>query len=72
MGEALFDEEIHDKEETVNIRRAIDWKRHHFFISCLIVSILLVLKMEYSYTKIFQNNIQYFLVMFLFVDIVNE
>jgi len=53
MGEALFDEEIHDKEETVNIRRAIDWKRHHFFISCLIVSILLVLKMEYSYTKIF-------------------
>ena len=28
--------------------------------------------MEYSYTKIFQNNIQYFLVMFLFIDIVNE
>ena len=56
MGEALFDEEIHDKEETVNIRRAIDWKRHHFFISCLIVSILLVLKMEYSYTKIFQKK----------------
>jgi uncharacterized membrane protein YcjF (UPF0283 family) len=71
-NEALFDEEVHDKEENVNIRRALDWKRRHFFISCLIVSIVLVLKMEYSYTKIFQNNIQFFLVMFLFVDIINE
>jgi len=53
----LFDEEVHDKEEVVNIRRALDWKRRHFFICCLIVSIFLLLKMEYSYTKVFQNNI---------------
>jgi hypothetical protein len=56
-GDALFDEEIHDKEENINIRRALEWKRRHFLISCLIVAIILVLKMEYSYTKIFQNNI---------------
>jgi hypothetical protein len=68
----LFDEEVHEKEEVVNIRRALDWKRRHFFICCLIVSIFLLLKMEYSYTKVFQNNIQFFLVFFLLVDIVNE
>jgi len=53
----LFDDEVHEKEEVVNIRRAIDWKRRHFFVCCLLVSIFLVLKMEYSYTKVFQNNI---------------
>lgn len=68
----LFDDEVHEKEEVINIRRALDWKRRHFFMCCLMISICLLLKMEYSYTKVFQNNIQFFLVFFLFVDIVNE
>jgi hypothetical protein len=53
----LFDVETHEKEENVNIRRALEWKRKHFFVMSFGVSILLLLKMEYSYTSSFQNNI---------------
>lgn len=45
----LYDDDDHEKEETVNIRRALDWKRNHFFVICVLISIFLLMKMEYSY-----------------------
>lgn len=45
----LFEDEDHEKEENVNIRRALDWKRNHFFIISVLISIFLLMKMEYSY-----------------------
>lgn len=56
----------------MNIRRALDWKRNHFFVSCLIITYLLMLKLEYSYTKIFADNITTFLIAFMTMDIFIE
>lgn len=44
--EVLFDDDEFDKDEVVNIRMALDWKRRHFYITCLSVSMLLMVKME--------------------------
>jgi len=46
----LEDDEL-KKDEVVNIRKALDWKRRHFFIVCVCVSIVLMVKMEYSYAE---------------------
>ena len=48
--EVLFDDDDFDKDEVVNIRMALDWKRRHFYVTCILVSMLLMVKMEYSYT----------------------
>ena len=61
-----------DKEENTNIRAALDWKRHHFFVANLIVTIFLMLKFEYSYTKMFAANITTFLILFVVLDIFIE
>ena len=42
-----------EKEENTNVVRALFWKRRHFFVSCLVASLILMLKTEFSYTKIF-------------------
>ena len=67
----LEDDEL-TKDEVINIRKALDWKRRHFFVVCVLVSIFLMVKMEYSYAEFMQNNIQYLLVMYMFMDIINE
>lgn len=60
------------KDEVVNIRKALDWKRRHFFIICVLMTIVLMVKMEYSYAQFMQENIQYLLVMYMIVDILME
>jgi hypothetical protein len=49
----LFDNQEDEREEVVNIRNALDWKRRHFFVSCFIISLFLLMKMEYSYSNMF-------------------
>jgi hypothetical protein len=66
------DEEKEAKEENKNIRAALDWKRRHFFVSCIFVTIFLMYKVEFSYTKIFSNNITFFLTAFMVLDILTE
>lgn len=64
-----FEEE---KEEDVRIREALDWKRRHFFISSLCVSLVLMVKLEFSYSTIFGLHIYMFLTVFAFVDVIME
>ena len=71
-GGNLYEEDIFEKEENVNIRRALDWKRRHFFVQCFLVGIVLMLKLEYSYSKIFAQNITIFLMIFMVSDIIFE
>ena len=71
-GKEDIGDKYFDKEENTNIRKAIDWKRHHFFVACIIVTIFLMLKFEYSYTKMFAENITFFLIMFVIIDIFLE
>jgi len=67
-----IDDDYFDKEENTNIRNALDWKRNHFFVACLMVTVFLMLKFEYSYTKMFAANITTFLIMFVALDIFIE
>jgi len=67
----MEDDEL-TKDEVINIRTALDWKRRHFFVVCVCISIFLTVKIEYSYAEFMQNNIQYLLVMYMFLDIINE
>ena len=66
------DEEKEAKEENKNIRAALDWKRRHFFVSCIFVTMFIMFKVEFSYTKIFSNHITYFLTGFMVIDILTE
>ena len=52
--------------------KALDWKRRHFFVACLIVALLLMLKTEFSYTKLFAKYMTFFLVCFMVLDIFIE
>ena len=49
----FYEAENFERDENVNIRGALTWKRRHFFIQCVLVSLALMMKMEYSYTQIF-------------------
>ena len=71
-GGDLMEEEDDEKEENLNIRGALGWKRRHFFVICLFVGVGLMLKLEFSYTKIFSQNIKSFLLLFMVGDIVVE
>ena len=68
----LADDEKEKKEENMNIRNALDWKRRHFFVTCIFVTCFLMLKIEFSYSKIFSKNITYFLTGFMALDIITE
>lgn len=59
-------------EERTRIRRAIDWKRRHFFVACLVVALLLMVKLEFSYSELFGKNILAFLVLFTVLDLILE
>lgn len=53
-GEDNFlEEEPQNREEVINIRNALTWKRKHFFVMCIFVTIFLMIKLEFSYKKIF-------------------
>ena len=67
----LEDDEL-KKDEVINIRKALDWKRRHFFVVCVCVSLFLMVKMEYSYAEFMQDNIQYLLAVYMFIDIISE
>lgn len=60
------------KDEVVNIRKALEWKRRHFFIMCVIITIYIMVRMEYSYAEFMRNNIQYLLVVYMLISIINE
>jgi len=65
----MFGEE---KEEDQKISQAIEWKRRHFFISCIIVALFLMVRLEFSYSEIFGENIITFLIIFTVMDIIIE
>lgn len=60
------------KEENHRIRDALEWKRKHFFVTYIAVICWMLLKIEFSYTQIFTNNIQAVLIMFMMFDIILE
>jgi len=65
-------ENAEDFEEDVKIRAALTWKNRHFIVMCLVITAGIMLKIQFSYTKIFQDNIYTFLVAFMIMDIILE
>ena len=51
------DEEIHLKEHDENITEALTWKRRHLFVNSLFIAMFFMLKIEFSYTDTFGQNI---------------
>ena len=71
QNRASLDEEQRLEEQ----KSAIDFqnfKRAHFFFTCVGVSLLLMIKLEFTYTSIFRSNVSIFLVVFMVIDIVLE
>lgn len=71
-GDDFLEQERYEREENVNIRKGLGWKRRHFFVMCVFVTVFLMIKLEFSYKKIFSNNIKKFLLMFLLMDMILE
>ena len=61
-----------EKEEKIRVRFGLQNKQKHFFVMCVFTTIFLMIKLEFSYTKIFSKNIKTFLLLFMFGDIVIE
>jgi hypothetical protein len=61
-----------EAEEKTKIRSALSWKRKTLILTCMVVALGLLLKLEFSYTKIFSENIYTFLVCFMILDILLE
>ena len=53
VGGALDEEDNTAKEEDYNVRKGLSMKRRHFFVMCIFVAIFLMIKLEFSYKKIF-------------------
>jgi len=72
----MYDEkklaEEDDREEDVKVRSALTWKRRHFLVMCMIITIGLLVKLQFSYTKMFSDNIYTFLILFMIMDIILE
>lgn len=49
--------EITLPEQEKNISMALEWKRRHFFVNCFFIALFFMLKMEFSYTNTFGQNI---------------
>lgn len=60
------------KEQDEQIAEAIAWKRRHFFVNCFFISVIIMIKMEFSYTDTFGKNIIMFQILFAFLDIFIE
>lgn len=61
-----------EREDDVNIRRAIDWKRRHYFVACMGTALVLMVRLEFSYSELFGKNIMEFLVLFTIGDLALE
>ena len=61
-----------EEEEDVRIRDALAWKRRHFIIICLVIVAFVMLKLQFSYTQTFRDNIYTFLVCFMITDMILE
>lgn len=76
LDESNQEEDLHeaedDKEDEVRIIRAIDWKRRHFFVACMIVALFLMVKLEFSYSELFGKSVLEFLVIFTVADLILE
>lgn len=64
--------EIELPEQEKNIGKALEWKRRHFFVNCFFIAVFFMLKLEFSYTDAFGNNIIMFQIFFTFLDIFIE
>ena len=67
-----MEDDVEEREDKTNIREALVWKRKHFFVICLFVGLFLMLKLEFSYTRIFSGNIMLFLALFMVGDMIIE
>ena len=56
----------------VKIRAGLAWKRKHFVLMCIMVILFLMVKLEFSYTKLYAANIILWLVIFIILDIIIE
>ena len=50
----------------------MSWKRKYFFLMCILLTFLMMIKIEFSYTLLFSKNIIYFLILFEFMDMFLE
>jgi len=65
-------DEIVLQEHERNIVKALSWKRRHFFVNCFFISIFFMIKLEFSYSTTFANNIIPCQIIFTFLDIMIE
>ena len=56
----------------VKIRAGLSWKRKHFVLMCLMIIMFLMVKLEFSYTKMYASNIIIWLIIFIVMDIFIE
>ncbi len=54
------DDPVDLPEEERNIIKAINWKRRHFFVNCFFIAVFFMIKLEFSYTDTFGQNIMMF------------
>lgn len=54
------DEDVHLREHDENITEALTWKRRHLFVNSLFIAMFFMLKIEFSYTDTFGQNIIFF------------
>lgn len=54
------------------ICNAMQYKQSHHYIVCFAMSLILMFKIEFGYTTMFLNNINSWLVCFMFLDIITE
>ena len=71
-AEDFAEEEPYEREEVINISNGLGWKRKHMFIVSIFVTMFLMIKLEFSYKKMFSQNIKLFLLLFMGFDIILE
>ena len=72
-GDNKFEEvDEPEREEDINLKRGLEMKRRHFFVVCVFVAIFIMVKLEFSYKKVFSDNIKVFLLSFMIMDIFLE
>ena len=52
-AEDFAEEEPYEREEVINISNGLGWKRKHMFIVSIFVTMFLMIKLEFSYKKMF-------------------
>ena len=64
-----FDQQV---EEQIDGHSAMIYKQSHFFVVCVMLSLMFLVLVEFSYTAVFKDNVVLFLVILMFCSIALE